>query len=62
MVTSALRVILENRLPYDAATLVVSYVGPRCTLCDAEKGVLMKDGDGEWQIWCLTCALHLLTD
>ena len=52
MEKSAVRVILENRLPISVAMLVLSYVQARCTLCEAEKGVLVKDGDGEWQIWC----------
>ena len=62
MEKSAVRVILENHLPSHAAMLVLSYVEARCTLCEAEKGVLVKDGGGEWQIWCLTCALQLLPD
>ena len=62
MEKSAVRVILENRLPSNAAMLVLSYVDARCTLCEEEKGVLVKDGGGEWQIWCLTCALQLLPD
>ena len=62
MEKSAVRVILENRLPSNAAMLVLSYLEARCTLCEAEKGVLVKDGGGEWQMWCLTCVLQLLPD
>ena len=62
MEKSAIRTQQENHLPSDAAGLVCSYLEARCTLCEAEKGVLLKDGGGEWQIWCLTCALQLLPD
>ena len=62
MEKAALRVTLSNRLPNNVVDLVLSHVLPICTLCEAEKGVLVKDGSGQWQIWCLTCALQLLPD
>jgi hypothetical protein len=64
MQNAAVRVLLENLLPSNAVLLVFSYVEVevRCTLCDEGKGVPVKDGGGEWQIWCLTCALQLLSD
>ena len=64
MQNAALRVLLENLLPINAVMLVFSYVEveARCTLCEEGKGVPVKDGGGEWQTWCLTCALQLLPD
>ena len=62
MAKSAVRVMLLNLVPHDVVDLVLSYWEPRCTLCGVEKGVLMKDGGRQWQIWCMTCALHLLPD
>ena len=64
MQNADLIVLLENVLPINVAMLVFSYVEveARCTLCEEGKGVPVKDGGGEWQTWCLTCALQLLPD
>ena len=62
MAKSAMRAMLLNLVPDVAVDLVLSYWEPRCTLCDAEKGVLVKDGGRHWQIGCLTCTLRLLPD
>ena len=62
MEKSAIKVMLLHLVPNQAVDVVLSYWEPRCTLCDAEKGVSVKDGYGQWQIWCLTCALQLLPD
>jgi hypothetical protein len=62
MEKSAVKTILENILPNNIATLISSYVDARCTLCVERKGIMVKDGGGEWQIWCLTCALQLLPE
>ena len=42
--------------------LIIDFVGNRCTLCDENMGVLLRDGGRQWQIWCFDCALSLLAD
>ena len=56
------RDLLLKVLEPDDASIVLSYLLSRCTLCEEGKGVLVKDGGGEWQIWCLKCALQQLPD
>ena len=62
MEKSAVKTILENILPNSVATLISSYVDARCTLCVERKGMMVRDGGGQWQNWCLQCALQLLPD
>ena len=66
MVKSAVRVMVAmamaksvNPVPRDVVDLVLSYWDPRCTFCDAGKGCTVRDGGRRWQVWCMTCALHL---
>jgi|SouAtlMetagenome_1021521.scaffolds.fasta_scaffold140234_1 hypothetical protein len=58
----ALREYLAKVFEPHVVDVVLSYMLKRCTLCDEGTGVLVKDGGGEWQIWCLTCSLQLLPD
>ena len=32
----------------------------RCALCDDERGILVRNGFGRWDVWCLPCALSFL--
>ena len=45
---AAMRVLLLELLQPDAASIVLSYILSRCTVCEEGKGVLVKDGGGEW--------------
>ena len=51
------------RLPDSAIQTIRSFLVTRCTLCDASKfPVLVKDGQGTVQFWCIRCYIGLLED
>ena len=59
---SHVKAILERHMPSYVAWFVLCYLGSRCTLCDEGVGVLVKDGNGTFQWWCITCSKNLLPD
>ena len=46
----------------NVAYLVAKFCGPRCCLCDEGIASVVIDGEGNLQLWCLTCVLGMLPD
>ena len=53
--------LMKSRIGWRAASIVGSFL-QRCDLCDEGTGVMIRDSDGIWQLWCSGCCLPLLPD
>ena len=60
----AIAIRLRMRLEPLVVSIIISFLGDRdrCTLCDEGAAIPLRDGSGQWQKWCMDCALISLPD
>ena len=56
------RIFDRDAIDANVAYLIAKFCGPRCCLCDEGIASVVIDGEGNLQLWCLTCALGMLPD
>ena len=53
-------IILLLRFNREIVHYISSFLSVRCALCDDGRGILVKNGYGRWDVWCLKCGLSFI--